>query len=158
MDGADDGRLAAGGIYFDEPILIIGAMVVGPEFGPIAAACVAIVQREPELARRSVRALLVGFPVGILATYFATLVPRRGEYRRGGRLRRLGHAGGAAIQLGINLGAIFLGGLVTIFIQRRLYAGQRRRHLMDRSRKTAGLPIGTSRREGSGHSRDLDPR
>lgn len=42
--------IAAVGIYFDQPILIIGAMVVGPEFGPIAASCVAIVQREPALA------------------------------------------------------------------------------------------------------------
>ena len=47
--------IAAVGIYFDQPILIVGAMVVGPEFGPIAGACVAIVNREPELARRSLR-------------------------------------------------------------------------------------------------------
>ena len=39
--------LAAVGIYFDQVVLIIGAMVVGPEFGPIAGACVAIVNREP---------------------------------------------------------------------------------------------------------------
>lgn len=66
--------IAAVGIYFDQPILIIGAMVVGPEFGPIAGACVAIVNREPALTRRSIRALAVGFPVGMVATYVATLL------------------------------------------------------------------------------------
>ena len=34
-------------------ILIVGAMVVGPEFGPIAAFCVAVVERRGELALRS---------------------------------------------------------------------------------------------------------
>jgi uncharacterized hydrophobic protein (TIGR00271 family) len=66
--------IAAVGIYFDQPILIIGAMVVGPEFGPIAGACVAIVNREPVLVRRSMRALAIGFPLGMVATYVATLL------------------------------------------------------------------------------------
>ena len=66
--------IAAVGIYFDQPILIIGAMVVGPEFGPIAGACVAIVNREPMLVRRSMRALAIGFPLGMVATYVATLL------------------------------------------------------------------------------------
>ena len=37
--------IASVGIMLDSPILIIGAMVVGPEFGPIAGFCVAAVQR-----------------------------------------------------------------------------------------------------------------
>ncbi|MGZ5313338.1 MAG: DUF389 domain-containing protein, partial [Solirubrobacterales bacterium] len=37
--------IASVGILLDSPILIIGAMVVGPEFGPIAGLCVATVQR-----------------------------------------------------------------------------------------------------------------
>ena len=41
--------IAAVGIYQDSPILIVGAMVVGPEFGPIAAFCVALVQRRRRL-------------------------------------------------------------------------------------------------------------
>ena len=40
--------IAAVGIYLDSPILIIGGMVVGPEFGPMAGLCVAIVQRGPK--------------------------------------------------------------------------------------------------------------
>jgi uncharacterized hydrophobic protein (TIGR00271 family) len=66
--------IAAVGIYLDQPILIVGAMVVGPEFGPIAGTCVAIVNRRRELARRSLVALVIGFPIGIVATYLATLL------------------------------------------------------------------------------------
>ena len=36
--------IAGVGRYLDQPILIIGAMVVGPEFAPLAAICVAIVR------------------------------------------------------------------------------------------------------------------
>ena len=65
------GLLAAVGIYQDSPILIVGAMVVGPEFGPIAGFCVAAVQRESKLAIRSGVALAVGFPLAITAVYVA---------------------------------------------------------------------------------------
>jgi uncharacterized hydrophobic protein (TIGR00271 family) len=68
------GLLAMIGIYQDSPILIVGAMVVGPEFGPLAGICVAVVQRRPELALRSALALLIGFPLSIAAVYVATLV------------------------------------------------------------------------------------
>ena len=57
------GLLAAVGIYQDSPILIVGAMVVGPEFGPLAGLCVALVQGRKRLALRSATALAVGFPV-----------------------------------------------------------------------------------------------
>jgi uncharacterized hydrophobic protein (TIGR00271 family) len=66
--------IAAVGIFLDSPILIVGAMVVGPEFGPIAGFCVALVQRRRGLAARSALALAVGFPLAILATYVATLL------------------------------------------------------------------------------------
>ena len=66
--------IASVGIYFDQPILIVGAMVVGPDFGPIAGICVALVNRNRELVQRSATALVVGFAFGIAATYFATLL------------------------------------------------------------------------------------
>jgi uncharacterized hydrophobic protein (TIGR00271 family) len=66
--------IASVGIYLDTPILIIGAMVVGPEFGPMAGFCVAVVQGRRELASRSLLALVVGFPVAITATFLASLV------------------------------------------------------------------------------------
>ena len=65
--------LAAVGVYQDSAILIVGAMVVGPEFGPLAGFCVAAVQRRRDLAVRSALALAAGFPLGILAVYLATL-------------------------------------------------------------------------------------
>jgi uncharacterized hydrophobic protein (TIGR00271 family) len=61
------------GILFDEPILIVGAMVVGPEFGPLAGLSVALVQRRGDLARRSLKALAVGFPVGVVLAFAAAL-------------------------------------------------------------------------------------
>lgn len=64
--------IAAVGILTDQLILIIGAMVVGPEFGPIAALSVAAVQKRGILARRSFLALAVGFPLGITITFLAT--------------------------------------------------------------------------------------
>jgi uncharacterized hydrophobic protein (TIGR00271 family) len=61
--------IASVGVMLGQPVLIVGAMVVGPEFGPLAGVCVAIVQRRPSVARRSLRALAVGFPVGITAAF-----------------------------------------------------------------------------------------
>jgi uncharacterized hydrophobic protein (TIGR00271 family) len=66
--------IAAVGIFLDSEILIVGAMVVGPEFGPIAGFCVALVQRRRDLALRSGVALAVGFPLAIVAAFLATLV------------------------------------------------------------------------------------
>jgi uncharacterized hydrophobic protein (TIGR00271 family) len=68
--------IAAVGVYQDSAILIVGAMVVGPEFGPIAGLCVALVQRRRELSQRSGIALVVGFPLAILSTFLATLAFR----------------------------------------------------------------------------------
>ena len=68
--------IAALGIIQDSIILIIGAMVVGPEFGPLAGLSVALVERRRGLAGRSLRALAVGFPVGIGAAFLLTLALR----------------------------------------------------------------------------------
>jgi len=67
-------QIGAVGILLDQPILIVGAMVVGPEFGPLAGLSVALVQRRGDLARRSLAALGVGFPAGIVMACLATLV------------------------------------------------------------------------------------
>jgi uncharacterized hydrophobic protein (TIGR00271 family) len=199
--------IAAVGILLDQPILIVGAMVVGPEFGPLAGLCVALVEKRPTLVRRSLAALAIGFPVGIAATVVlsllldaAGLVP--GDYRTddhpltgfisdpdffsvlvayiagtagvlsltsaksgaligvlisvttipaaanvglAGALGDWNEAGGAAAQLGLNLVAIVLAGVVTLFLQRRWYVVRRVRHLRDPARGAAGLPVGHSR-------------
>ena len=67
-------QIAAVGIVLDQPILIVGAMVVGPEFGPLAGISVALVHLQPELARRSLIALLVGFPIGVLGALVTTWI------------------------------------------------------------------------------------
>ena len=68
------GLIAACGIFLDSAILIVGAMVVGPEFGPIAAFCVAVVEKRGRLALKSISALAVGFPLTIVAVFVASHV------------------------------------------------------------------------------------
>ncbi|MFN8074262.1 MAG: DUF389 domain-containing protein [Kineosporiaceae bacterium] len=66
--------IAGIGVILDQPILIVGSMVVGPEFGPLAALCVGAVQRRRGLVGRSALALAVGFPVAMLFTVVTTLL------------------------------------------------------------------------------------
>ncbi len=65
--------IAACGVVLDNAILIVGAMAVGPEFGPLAGVCTGVVQRAPRLALRSLGALLIGFAVAIAATTLFSL-------------------------------------------------------------------------------------
>ncbi|QCD60747.1 DUF389 domain-containing protein [Streptomyces hawaiiensis] len=60
--------IAACGVVLDNAILIVGAMAVGPEFGPLAGLSTAIVRRRPRLALRSLIALLVGFAAAMAMT------------------------------------------------------------------------------------------
>lgn len=64
--------IAGIGVLLDQPILIVGAMVVGPEFGPLAALCVALLRRQPRVIGRSVHALGVGFLAAMLVTVLST--------------------------------------------------------------------------------------
>jgi uncharacterized hydrophobic protein (TIGR00271 family) len=199
-------QIAAVGIILDQPTLIVGAMVVGPEFGPLAAICVALVQRQRHLARRSLLALAVGFPVGTAATLATTLVmvavglfpddfaqaqhpftrfisnpdwlsffvafvagsagvlsltsaksgalvgvlvsvttiPAASNIGVAAAYGAWSDAGGAALQLAINLAGIVAAGVLTLFVQRRYYVSRRRKHLMDPARREAGLPLGRS--------------
>lgn len=65
--------IAAVGVVTDSPVTVVGAMVVGPEFGPLAALAVGLVRRRADLARRAAVALLVGFPVAMVITAAAVL-------------------------------------------------------------------------------------
>lgn len=60
--------IAACGVVLDNAVLIVGAMAVGPEFGPLAGLSTSIVRRAPRLALRSLTALLVGFAVAMAVT------------------------------------------------------------------------------------------
>ena len=63
-------------IVLDTQILVIGAMVLGPEFGAVAALGVALVRRRPLLLAVAARALAVGFAVAIAVTCVAALIGR----------------------------------------------------------------------------------
>ena len=71
--------IAAVGILTDSAVLIVGAMVVGPEFGPLAALCLAAVRRRPRVARASLVALVTGFAIAIVAAWLMTLALRAFE-------------------------------------------------------------------------------
>ena len=67
-------QIAAVGVVLDQPILVVGAMVVGPEFGPLAGLSVALVECRVDLARRSLTALAVGFPIGVALAFLTTVL------------------------------------------------------------------------------------
>ncbi|MBK3568036.1 MULTISPECIES: DUF389 domain-containing protein [unclassified Streptomyces] len=60
--------LAACGVMLDNAILIVGAMAVGPEFGPLAGISTALVRKAPRLVWRSLWALLAGFAAAMVLT------------------------------------------------------------------------------------------
>jgi uncharacterized hydrophobic protein (TIGR00271 family) len=205
--------IASVGIFLGSPILIVGAMVVGPEFGPLAGLCVALVERRRSVAIRSLRALAIGFPVGITAAFLFTLICRATGLldsdfsasahpltqfiskpddfsfivacfagaagmlsltsAKSGALigvlisvttipaaANIGVAvavgdwsewRGAMAQLAVNLTAIVLAGVATLFVQRRLFERRRQRHLGDGTRAVAGLSSEGRRQRGGMH-------
>ncbi len=186
--------IASVGIFTGSPILIIGAMVVGPEFGPLAGLCVAAVERRPEVAVRSLTALAIGFPIGITAAFLftfycvavglvdssfhstdnlltqfitkpddfsfivavfagaagmlsltsaksgalvgvlisVTTIPAAANIGVAAALGNWDDWGGAMLQLSINLVAIVLAGVSTLYVQRRIFERRRKRHLAER--------------------------
>lgn len=181
--------IAAVGLVQDQPILIVGAMVVGPEFGPIAGLSVGLYKFRLARIRVALTSLAVGLGAGMLATAGATalvesrqLIPAGFEpggqpltgfvvdpsalsfvvaflagiagtlsltQAKAGALvgvlisvatipavaavgvsAALGDwvdARGAAVQLGLNLSALVLAGVVTLWVQRRAWESLMRR-------------------------------
>ncbi|MFI5818492.1 DUF389 domain-containing protein [Streptomyces rishiriensis] len=75
--------IAACGVVLDNAVLIVGAMAVGPEFGPLAGISTSIVQRAPRLALRSLIALLVGFAAAMAVTVgFSLFMDAIGQFSR----------------------------------------------------------------------------
>ncbi|MFR0359179.1 DUF389 domain-containing protein [Streptomyces sediminimaris] len=75
--------IAACGVVLDNAILIVGAMAVGPEFGPLAGISTAVVRRHPRLALRSLTALLVGFAAAMLVTVgFSLFMDAIGQFHK----------------------------------------------------------------------------
>jgi len=69
--------IASIAIIVDSQILVIGAMVLGPEFGPIAALGVALVRRRFHLLRIALWTLVAGFVIAIAVTCAAALVAKQ---------------------------------------------------------------------------------
>ena len=185
--------IASVGLYLDSPILVVGAMVVGPEFGPIAGFCVALLDRRHVLVKRSARALGAGFALAIAGVVISSLVfkatgatPENFDAQdqelasvmskpdffgffvafcagivgmlslttaksstligvfisvttipaaaNAGMAAAYGDwptFGGSVAQLGVNLGAILVAGMLTLLAQRAVYERRRRRHRED---------------------------
>jgi uncharacterized hydrophobic protein (TIGR00271 family) len=68
--------LASIAIVLDSQVLVIGAMVLGPEFIPIAALGLALVRRRKSLFGRAAGTLLLGFATSIVLATLAALLAR----------------------------------------------------------------------------------
>lgn len=68
--------LAGIAIVLDSQILTVGAMVLGPEFGAVAALGLALVRRRPHLFGMAARTLAIGFGAAIAITTLVTLAGR----------------------------------------------------------------------------------
>jgi len=66
--------LAAIAVITDSVILVIGAMVLGPDFMATIAMGLALVRKRPHLLRQAVRTLLIGFAFAILVTTVAVAI------------------------------------------------------------------------------------
>jgi uncharacterized hydrophobic protein (TIGR00271 family) len=66
--------LAAVGVLTNSAVTIVGAMVVGPEFGPLAALAVGLVLRRWDLVRLAGAALGIGFPLAMVVTLGGALL------------------------------------------------------------------------------------
>jgi uncharacterized hydrophobic protein (TIGR00271 family) len=73
------GLIAAVGLLTNSQILIVGAMVVGPEYGAIVALAFATIRRDPTLAARSGTALIVGFTLAVVGALLLGLIIRAAE-------------------------------------------------------------------------------
>jgi uncharacterized hydrophobic protein (TIGR00271 family) len=67
--------IAAVGILTDSPILVIGAMVIGPEYGPLIGVALGLFRRRRQHAVTALRTLTIGLVCGVgMATSFTAIV------------------------------------------------------------------------------------
>jgi uncharacterized hydrophobic protein (TIGR00271 family) len=70
------GLIAAVGLLTNSQILIVGAMVVGPEYGAIVALAYAVTKHDAGTVRRGAFALTVGFALAVVAALLLGLIVR----------------------------------------------------------------------------------
>lgn len=68
--------LAAVAVITDSAVLVVGAMVVGPEYSAIAAITVGLVRRRPRLAWRGLRLLVLSFLLAIVVVTVLAVLAR----------------------------------------------------------------------------------
>jgi uncharacterized hydrophobic protein (TIGR00271 family) len=68
--------IAGIGILLDSPVLIVGAMVVGPEYAPLSALCVGLVRRRAHPAAEAAITLGIGLAVAAAVAFVATALFR----------------------------------------------------------------------------------
>jgi len=68
--------IAAAGVLTDSPILIVGAMVVGPEYAPLASIAFGVHRRDGDLIGRGAMTFLVGVVLAAAAAAAITLLVR----------------------------------------------------------------------------------
>ncbi len=68
--------IAAVGILLDSTVLIVGSMVVGPDFGPLSGVILGLHRNRPARAAQAVRTLAIGFAGGVLLTIALVLCVR----------------------------------------------------------------------------------
>lgn len=68
--------IAAGGVLADSPILIVGAMVVGPEYAPLAAMAAGLYDRDWSLLRKGAWCLAVGTALAIGVAFLVAVLAR----------------------------------------------------------------------------------
>ena len=68
------GMLAGTALLTNNLVLVVGAMIVSPDFGPTAGLAVAIIGRRWHQAGLSLRALLTGFGVAAISAWVLTIV------------------------------------------------------------------------------------
>lgn len=61
--------IAVVAIVTDNPVLVVGAMIVSPDFGPLAGTAVALVSRSRSDLATSLKTLLLGFATAILVAF-----------------------------------------------------------------------------------------
>ncbi|MBC6458566.1 DUF389 domain-containing protein [Actinomadura sp. HBU206391] len=69
-------QLAAIAALIDSPILIVGAMVLGPEFGTVAAISYGILVADARRIGAAARTLAVGFLIAMVITFVCALVSK----------------------------------------------------------------------------------
>jgi uncharacterized hydrophobic protein (TIGR00271 family) len=70
------GLIAAVGILTNSQILIVAAMVVGPEYNAILGAALGITERNARPVRRGLTALGIGFGAAVISTWLFSLIIR----------------------------------------------------------------------------------